>query len=185
MSAPQSPHDREGALISLRRRRDLAAFGTAAAVILAIAQFSSYLVQSRLTLHDSYVVSSFLHLTYIRNTGGVFGMLQGDSMLFAVLSTLTIAGLCLYLLRSPGMKLYQYVCFGIVVGAAAANVCDRLVYGAVIDFIDVQGIPYWNYVFNTADVAIHVGVWPLAIGALLSPEAPEHDASSQTGAHAP
>jgi signal peptidase II len=44
-------------------------------------------------------------------------------------------------------------------------VLDRLIYGSVIDFIDVQGIPYWHYVFNTADVMIHLGIWPmLAIG---------------------
>ena len=54
-------------------------------------------------------------------------------------------------------------------GAAAANICDRLVYGAVIDFIDIQGIPYWHYIFNIADTAIHLGVWPLVIGAFIAP----------------
>jgi signal peptidase II len=137
--------------------------------VLAIAQLGSYLVQARLPLHDTYVVNSVLHLTHIRNTGGVFGVLQGNGIAFAALSILTIVGLCVYLQRSSGVALYQHVCFGIIIGAAASNVCDRLAYGAVIDFIDIQGIPRWNYIFNTADVAIHVGLWPLAIGTLVSP----------------
>ena len=146
-------------------RRGLIAFGITAAAVLGIAQLGSYLVQAYLPLYETRVVNSVLHLTHIRNTGGVFGMFPGNSLLFAVTGSLIIAGLTFHVIRNR-MPVYQYVCFGSIVGAAAANICDRLVYGAVIDFIDVQGIPHWHYIFNLADSVIHLGVWPLAIGAL-------------------
>jgi len=43
-----------------------------------------------------------------------------------------------------------------------------LVYGSVIDFIDIQHIPYWSYIFNTADLMIHVGIWPMLILSFLT-----------------
>jgi signal peptidase II len=145
----------------------LAAFGVTAAAVLAIAQAVSYLVQSRLPLHETLVVNSVVHFTHIRNTGGVFGLFRDNSLAVAVTSTLIIFAITAYVLMSSGLALWQYACAGLVVGAAAANICDRLVYGAVIDFIDIQGIPYWHYVFNVADVAIHLGAWPLAIASLI------------------
>lgn len=155
--------------VTQEERARLAAFGMTAVVVLAVAQLGSYLVQARLPLHDTYVVNAVLHLTHIRNSGGVFGLFPGNSMVFAIIGSLIIVCLCFYVLRNRMAASYQYVCFGLIVGAAAANICDRMVYGAVIDFIDIQGIPHWHYIFNIADSAIHLGVWPLAIGALISP----------------
>jgi signal peptidase II len=149
-----------------RRMKTLGAFGLSAAVVLGVAQLGSYLVETRLPLHDTYVVNDVLHLTHIRNSGGVFGLFPGNSLAFAAVGTLIIVSLSVYVARNR-MPLYQYICFGSIVGAAAANICDRLVYGAVIDFIDIQGIPGWHYIFNIADTAIHLGVWPLVIGALV------------------
>jgi signal peptidase II len=146
----------------------LAAFVGTAATVFAIAQVGSYVVQDRLPLHDSFIVNAVLHFTHIRNTGGVFGLFPDNVILFAVISGLIMLGFGWYVLKNKTLDLYQYVCFGLIVGATASNICDRIVYGAVIDFIDVQGIPYWGYVFNIADVAIHLGAWPLAIGTLVS-----------------
>jgi signal peptidase II len=148
------------------RRSGLVAFGVAAAVMLGIAQLGSYLVVSHLRLGETYVVNGVLHLTQIRNTGGVFGMFPGHGAAFAVVSGVSVAGLVLYVVMSTSLARYQYACLGLIVAAALGNTCDRLVYGSVVDFIDVQGIPHWHYIFNIADCAIHLGGWPLVIGAL-------------------
>lgn len=147
--------------------RNRAAFAISALLVLALAQLASYLVNRLLPLHDTYVVNSVLHLTHIRNTGGVFGIFPGNSLLFVVTSSVIVVALCVYLLKSPTTALYHFVCSGIIVGAAVSNIVDRLVYGSVVDFIDVQGIPGWHYIFNVADVGIHVGLWPLLLGTIL------------------
>jgi signal peptidase II len=43
---------------------------------------------------------------------------------------------------------------GVALGGAGSNLCDRLRYGEVVDFLDLG----WWPVFNLADVAITVGV---------------------------
>jgi len=136
-------------------------FSSIALVSLSISQFSSYVVEQTIAQGDSRVISSFLHFTHIRNMGGVFGMAQGHGWIFALFSIAQIAGLITYLWRSRQVRVYEFICFGLVAGGGMSNILDRLIYGSVIDFIDVKGIPYWHYVFNTADTFIHIGLWPM------------------------
>lgn len=140
-------------------------FVSAAAFVFGLAQVGSHLVDAYLPLNEPYVVTPFLYLTHVRNTGVIFGWLPGSSLEFAIAGTAVVIAGCLLLLRTAASS-YQFLCLGLIVGAAASNIVDRLVYGAVIDFIDVRGIPYWHYVFNTADVMIHLGAWPLALGSI-------------------
>lgn len=139
------------------------AFLAAALFSLVISQLGSYLVRSHLQVEETYVVNSFLHLTEVRNTGGVFGSFQGNSVLFAVLSGSLLLGISFYMVRTRSIGVIESISIGLLTGGGASNVLDRLLYGAVIDFIDIQNIPYWHYIFNTADIMIHIGGWSLLI----------------------
>lgn len=95
-------------------------------------------------------------------------MFQGRGWVFALFSVALIGGLVIYLLRGKEVRTYEYICFGFIAGGGGSNILDRLLYGSVIDFIDVQHIPYWHYIFNTADVMVHVGLWPMLYFSLFS-----------------
>ena len=144
-------------------------FATIALAVLAFSQVGSYLVNSRIPLGDTVELNNLIHFTHIRNMGGVFGMLQGRGWIFALLSIALISGLVIYLLKSRTVEKYEFICFGFIAGGGASNIIDRLVYGSVIDFIDVQHIPYWHYIFNTADMMVHVGLWPMLYLSLKGP----------------
>jgi signal peptidase II len=143
------------------RARPLLCFSLIALICLAVSQLGSYLVQQNIPQGSSVVVTPFLYFTHIRNLGGVFGMAQGQGWIFALFSFALLAALLFYLLKSTQVRFYEFICFGLVAGGGASNILDRLIYGSVIDFIDVQGIPYWHYIFNTADTFIHLGLWPM------------------------
>ena len=155
---------------SLTRNQLLLTFTVIACSVIAISQLGSYLVNTRLPLGSTVELNSFVHFTHIRNMGGVFGMFQGKGWVFAVFSVLMISGVTLYLVKSTTVQNYEYVCFGFVVGGGTSNVLDRLIYGSVVDFINLQHIPYWHYIFNTADVMVHVGLWPLLFFSLRKPD---------------
>ena len=140
-----------------------------------VSQLGSYLINSRIPLGESVAWSSLIHFTHIRNMGGVFGMFQGHGWIFAVFSVALIAGLVLYLARGRQVQAYEFICFGFIAGGGLSNILDRLIYGSVVDFIDVQGIPFWHYIFNTADVMVHIGLWPMLYLSLFRP--PSGDAA--------
>ena len=141
-------------------------FGIAVSILL-FSQAIGVWVNSNIAQNSTLEITSFLHFTHIRNFGGVFGLAQGSGWLFAIISIGLLLAVAAYLWLSQGVQRYEYICFGFVVGGGASNITDRLVYGSVIDFIDIQHIPFWNYVFNTADVMIHLGIWPLLLISIL------------------
>jgi signal peptidase II len=142
-------------------QRHFRLFILTAGLCLLVAQLVGYWVNASIPEGSSLQINALLNFTHVRNHGGVFGMAQGQGWLFGALSVLLLAGVCAYLWFGAVLARVEYLCFGLIVGGGASNILDRWVYGSVIDFIDVQGIPYWHYVFNTADVMIHLGIWPM------------------------
>jgi signal peptidase II len=59
-------------------------------------------------------------------------------------------------------KFWQRFSLGLIWGGAMGNFIDRVFYRQVVDFIDVEKIPFWNYhfpyIFNLADSCITVGL---------------------------
>jgi signal peptidase II len=151
----------------MKQNGKIATFCLTALLVLALSQLSSYLVDSRLAVGDTYIVNAFLHITHVRNIGGTFGLFPGHGFIFAGLSVVIMIVCSIAFLNSKPTHWIQAMLFGFIIGGGAANVADRLIRGSVVDFINVQGIPHWQYIFNTADVFIHLGIWPtLLIGFL-------------------
>ena len=62
----------------------------------------------------------------------------------------------------PGLPVL--VSAGLVIGGAVGNVIDRLMYGAVADFLNVSCCGWRNpWSFNVADIAIFVGAFGLIV----------------------
>lgn len=153
----------------VQRSQRMFLFSAIALIVLSISQLGSYLVYTLIPIGSTVEWTGIIHLTHIRNMGGVFGMFQGRGWIFALFSVALVIGLVVYLVRSQQVQFYEYLCFGFIAGGGASNILDRLIYGSVIDFINIQGIPYWHYIFNTADVMVHVGLWPMLYFSVFSP----------------
>ena len=141
--------------------KNLSLFAVIALLVTALSQVIGYWVDANIAVNSTIEINSLIHLTHVRNFGGVFGMFQGKGWFFGLVNIGLLAAVTAYLWFSDAVKRYEFICFGFIVGGGTSNIVDRLIHGSVIDFIDIQHIPYWNYVFNTADVMVHVGIWPL------------------------
>ena len=151
-----------------RKSGDFLLFGAIALIALACSQAAGWWVNQNIPLYETLEVNGFLHFTHIRNFGGIFGLLQGQGRLFVALSLPLLAGIGAWLYFSNAVTRFEFGCFGFIVGGGLSNLLDRLVHGSVIDYIDLQHIPWWNYIFNLADVMIHIGIWPMLFYGLLT-----------------
>ena len=110
------------------------------------------------------VFPPFLVLRMAWNRGVNFGLFADYDMrwvLIGVAFAIT-AGVIWWLYRSGGNK-WVYVSAGFLIGGAMGNVIDRVLYGAVADFLNMSCCGYNNpYAFNVADIAIFVGAVGLA-----------------------
>ena len=59
---------------------------------------------------------------------------------------------------------------GAIIGGALGNAFDRVVYGAVVDYLDLHFAGRHLFVFNLADAAINVGVLFLVIDLVFRPD---------------
>jgi signal peptidase II len=113
-------------------------------------------------------VTSFFNLVSAWNKGVGFSLLtlKGDAgpYLLSGLALVISAGLLVWLLRSR--RPLPVLGLGLAIGGALGNVIDRLVHGAVFDFLQFHlGDYYWPS-FNLADSALTIGVVLLLVDGL-------------------
>lgn len=106
-------------------------------------------------------LDSYFRIIHTTNTGVAFGMLRGGGGLFAIVASVAVVAILVYSYRLPATaSAWHSVALGLLLGGAAGNLWDRLVYGGhVIDFMlfhlnDRAAFP----AFNVADSALVGGV---------------------------
>ncbi|HZT50696.1 MAG TPA: signal peptidase II [Stellaceae bacterium] len=114
-------------------------------------------------------VTSYFNLVLTMNRGMSFGLFSSgaiNALIFALVAAAIVAALLAWLARTGDPLLRSAI--GLVIGGAVGNVADRLVRGAVVDFLDFHlGALHW-FAFNLADAAISVGVALMVIDGLRS-----------------
>ncbi|NOD96857.1 signal peptidase II [Ruegeria sp. HKCCD6228] len=143
----------------------------AALTAFAIDQISKYLVVHVMRVADQPggidVVPPLLVFKYGENRGINFGLFQGNSEAARwILIGISVA-ICVCVLVWLGRAAHSGLmlfCGGLLIGGALANVVDRVLYGFVLDFLNMSCCGINNpFVFNLADVFIFAG----AIGLVL------------------
>ena len=104
------------------------------------------------------IVSDFVRLTLVHNSGAAFGMLSGNNLPLAFTSVLAAAAVVFLIFRSKKTGDRFSVPLVFVLGGALGNLVDRVRLGEVVDFIDMGWKLHRWPVYNVADVAITVGV---------------------------
>ncbi len=141
-----------------------------AVVVLLLDQATKLIALAKLALHESVALAPFLNLTLVYNKGAAFGFLSSASgwqNLFFIGVALVACAVILYLVRQLGSgDRLLTVALMLVLGGAIGNLLDRLLYGHVVDFIDVYYRGWHWPAFNVADSAITVGAVLIALDAL-------------------
>lgn len=129
--------------------------------VLVLDQWSKIAVSDALALYQSVQILPFFSLTYVQNTGAAFSFLSEaggwQRWFFAALSTIISLVLVVWLAKLEQKQTLLAVAIALVLGGAVGNLCDRLLYGFVIDFLDVYYQQYHWPAFNVADTAISLG----------------------------
>ena len=135
-------------------KKNIIIFSIAFAVVI-LDQFTKFLVKKNFQLNQSMpIIKNIFHLTYVTNTGSAFGLFKGLNVFFVFFSIIVIIAIYCYIKRILGNEKILQFAIGLLLGGTIGNLIDRLVYGAVIDFIDFRIWP----VFNMADSAVTISI---------------------------
>jgi signal peptidase II len=131
-----------------------------ATLTLLLDQFSKWVALSNLQLGIPEPVLPFFNWLLLFNPGAAFSFLaQGSGWqrwFFTILGILASVYI-IYLLRKSLEDKPLCVALSLILGGALGNVIDRIMYGAVVDFIDFHYANWHWPAFNLADSAICVG----------------------------
>jgi signal peptidase II len=139
---------------------------TIAAVIVALDQWTKWLVRTNIPAGESWLpqslqwLSPYARIVHWYNRGAAFGMFQQGSMVFTVLAFIVIGAIIYYYPHVESGDWPLRLAMSMQLGGAIGNLIDRLVIGRVTDFISIGTFP----VFNVADSSISVGCVVLLLG---------------------
>lgn len=129
---------------------------------LILDQASKLAVDGSMQLYQSIRIMPYFNLTYVHNTGAAFSFLSEaggwQRWFFAGLALVISIVIAIWLARLKRHETLLAMALALVLGGAIGNLIDRLIYGYVIDFLDVYYQDWHWPAFNIADSAITLGV---------------------------
>ena len=129
-------------------------------VIVALDQWSKWAIKTSFNLYQSKpVIQDLLHFTYVTNDGMAFGLSFPGGKHVLLIMTILLTGFIVGFLwkEKNGHPLIKYG-LALILSGAIGNLIDRLLYGKVVDFLDLMiGNFHW-YIFNIADSSVTIGM---------------------------
>jgi signal peptidase II len=129
-------------------------------IILLLDQLSKWSALSNLQLGIPEPVLPFMNWLLLFNPGAAFSFLaqgSGWQRWFFTIVGLVASVYIVWLLRKSQNDKILCVALSLILGGALGNVLDRIMYGAVVDFIDLHYANWHWPAFNIADSAICIG----------------------------
>jgi len=140
----------------------LKAYGLSA-LVFAADRLTKSIVETRLSAFDVHrVIPGFFDIVHSQNRGVAFGLMNGSNsalrtvmlIVFSSVALVLVAGL---LWRVSRLDRWTATGLALVLGGAAGNLFDRVVWGRVTDFLEFYiGDLHWP-TFNLADSCIVIG----------------------------
>ena len=130
-------------------------------LLLILDQLTKVIAKNSLFEGVSQQVTSFLNWTLVYNSGAAFSFLAqagGWQRWFFTGVGIIAALIMIWLIRKNSHQTIFSLALSLVLSGAIGNVIDRIIYGAVVDFVDVHYMGWHWPAFNIADSAISIGV---------------------------
>ncbi|MEJ2012995.1 MAG: signal peptidase II [Anaerolineales bacterium] len=141
----------------MSRIKDYATLFGIAGAIVALDQWTKYLVQTKLALGEYWSpfpwLTPFARIIHSNNTGAAFGLFPAGSSIFTIIAIIVSVGIIIYYPRVPRSQRALRLALALQLAGALGNLVSRLINGTVTDFISIGRFA----IFNVADSSISIG----------------------------
>jgi len=130
-------------------------FWTIIVVVVLLDQASKLWIQSSCVLNETIpFISGVLDITYIHNYGAAFSILQNKQTFLILFTSIAMVVITAYVIKQKSTLLYaEIAALAFIVGGGIGNLLNRVMYGYVVDFLNIYLLP----VFNVADMSVCIG----------------------------
>jgi len=140
-------------------------------IILVLDQITKTWVSTHLSYNQPVNILPYFDLRLLHNTGAAWSILadQGgwQRWFLSALAVIVSIIIMVWLTRLDSKQRWLACGLALILGGALGNVVDRIIYGYVVDFIDIY-YQAWHWpAFNIADIGISIGAVMLLIDAII------------------
>ena len=132
------------------------------AALIGLDQFVKWWTVETIALHEvKPFLPNIMSLTYLRNYGAAYSILQNQQWLFTIVTLVVMSALTWYFVKNINGSLLTLFSLSLMIAGGLGNFIDRLRLGYVVDMFHLDFINF--PVFNVADICLTVGVGILFI----------------------
>lgn len=132
-------------------------FPLAAVMLILLDQLSKQWIVNHIPLNAiRKCVPGIFSLTYLRNYGAAFSILQNQQWFFTVITLAVVGAACYYFIKNINGNFWFLFGLLLIISGGIGNFIDRLRLGYVIDMVHLDFINF--AIFNMADSYLTVGV---------------------------
>ena len=133
-----------------------------ALLLVALDQLSKFFVVKYIHLGTIVdFIPNLVSLTYLRNTGAAFSILENQQWLFAVITLVVIGAVIWYLSKHIKGSVWLLSALSLIIAGGLGNFIDRISQGFVVDMFQLDFINF--AIFNVADSYLTIGVLVLIV----------------------
>ena len=142
------------------------------ALVVALDQWTKWWVEGNIRPGTALeIIPGLLNFIRSSNSGVAFGMFQArgnpvGTWTLIALGLVAFTIVSIYFARTPPEERLLLIALALILGGAVGNLIDRIMQGAVTDWIDVYAGGRHFPTFNVADSAISIGIGLMAVGVL-------------------
>ena len=131
-------------------------------VLIALDQWVKFEIVKNIQLGEvKPFIPKILSLTYLRNTGAAFSILENQQWLFAVITLVVIGAAIWYLSKHIKGSAWLLSGLSLIIAGGIGNFIDRMRQGFVVDMFQLDFINF--AIFNVADSYLTIGVLVLIV----------------------
>ena len=132
-------------------------FPLAAVVLIALDQLSKLWIVNHIPLNTIHkFLPGIFSLTYLRNYGAAFSILQNQQWFFTVITFAVVGAACYYFIKNLQGNFWLLFGLLLIISGGLGNFIDRVRLGYVVDMVHLD---FMNFaIFNVADSYLTVGV---------------------------
>lgn len=130
-------------------------------IVLVLDRLTKSLAQEYLSAYSTLAVTPGFNLVLSYNKGAAFSFLDQaagwQTWIFGGIAVVVSASILVWLSRVTWRDWWVCIALSLIISGALGNLWDRIIYGHVIDFIQLYISHFYWPVFNVADSAICIG----------------------------
>lgn len=104
------------------------------------------------------IIHNFFYITFVKNTGGAWGIFSGNVIWLALISVAVVVVLLGFLRKEKELSKLAITYYSLLFSGIIGNLIDRIINGYVTDFLNFYLFGYDYPVFNIADCFIVIGI---------------------------